>query len=240
MAKNVAEILILKAVVHKGEVKRVNASELSKHLIAYFPRDPLEKHLLFNLLYWLAEGESLSLDLISRRLGYSREKLDDLLSKLPGVERDSAENIIATAGLTLQETSYPMDSEKCRIYAQSGLDAIVVPTLLLTKIGIEYRCPDDPVAVHLRFGFDQAFALQPDQAVISFPSRKNIAKCLRENRSEFRLFPTPDSARRWLWQHTDGVILTVKNVFVAAVTLRRSLMDSNTSMLTSTQGTEGR
>lgn len=211
----------------------MNAVELSKNLIAYFPSAPLEKHLLFNLLYWLAEGNPLSVDHIGRRLGYSREKVNEILKTLPGVELDSSGSIVSAAGLSVRETSYPMDGEKCRVYAQSALDVVVVPTLLLSKIGVEYHCLDEAASasIYLRFGFDQAFVIQPDQAVISLPSRKNLPKYFEKDRSEFRLFSNPDTAKGWLSQHPDGVILSVKNVFVAAVQLRRSLMDSNTSML---------
>lgn len=205
----------------------MSATELSKRMIACFPTDPIEKHLLFHLLYLLANGSPLSLDHVSRQLAYSTEKLNELLKKLPGVELDSSGSIISVAGLSLHETAYPMDGGKSRIYAQSGFDAIVVPTLLLRKLGIEYHCPENSVSLHLRFCFDQAFALHPEETVISFPSPTNLSTHLRNNRAEFRFFPNPDAARRWLWQNPEGVILSVKNVFEAAVALRRSLMDSS-------------
>ncbi|MGK5088149.1 organomercurial lyase [Bdellovibrionota bacterium FG-2] len=210
----------------------MNILEISKILITFFPKDPLEKHLLLSVVNWLAEGKALPLIDISRHLGYSLEKLIELLNALPKVEFDSTGNLVSIAGMSLYETPYPMDSEKCRLYAQSGLDAVVVPILLLTKMGVSHRAPGAPLSVCLRFGFDQAFTLQPEQTVISFPSRKLTLDHLRASPSEFHLFPNPDTARRWLWQHPEGIILSVRNVFTAAVNLRESLMGSNAWMPT--------
>jgi len=211
----------------------MNAAILAECLIKYYPSEPLKTNLLFYLLNSLSQRQSQSCDQISSRLEYSREKLDELLSAIPAVEMNEAGHIIAVAGLSLLKTSYPIDCNKGRLYAQSGLDAVIVPTLLLTKMSVEHKCLDNHHPVFLRFGFEQAFLPLPDQAVITIPSRKSLFENLKGDHSEFKLFPNPDSARRWLWQHQDGVILSVKNVFVAAVKLRQSLMHSGASMLSS-------
>ena len=209
----------------------MNAANLAECLINYYPSEPLKTNLLFYLLNSLSHRECLSCDQISSRLGYSREKLDELLNTIPAVETNEAGNIISAAGLSLRKTSYLIDCNKGPLYAQSGLDAVIVRTLLLTQMSVEHKCLDNHHPVCLRFGFDQAFMPLPDQAVITIPSRKALLKNLHGNHSEYKLFPNPDSARRWLWQHEDGFILSVKNVFIAAVQLRQSLMRSSTSML---------
>jgi len=211
----------------------MNAEILASLLMKIYPSAPLERDIFFKLLRKICSTSSVSVNDLVREEGYSKKKITEILDRIHFLEMEGSDTIIGVAGISLRETPYSMDCERIRVYARGALDAIIAPTLLLSQVGVNFEEAGSGLLFNFRFGFDQAFSLNHEEAVIGFPSKDSFITDFIQRPLEFKLFSHKGAASQWLGINSDGFLISVKNVFVAAVQLRRSLRDSYSNMLCS-------
>lgn len=200
----------------------MNSTDLAERLSASFPPTDGISTLFPVLLRALAKGRPVSPPALAAALGWSPEKVREVLEQVPSIEFDDAGNVVG-AGLTLRETPHLFEVEGQRLHTWCALDALMFPALIGKTARVSSPCAATGAPIRLTVTSDGVRDLEPPEAVVSLvlpdtTSDVRSSFCVRVN-----FFASAAAAQTWLSAHPGATVARVEDAFQLGQELARRL-----------------
>lgn len=114
----------------------------------------------------LAKGRAVSREVLAASLGWSPERLAELLEYASSTEYDDHGNIVGY-GITLRKTAHAFEVDGRRLYTWCALDTLMFPVLLGKTAAVFSRCASTGVPIVLSVAPYELRFVEPAGVVIS-------------------------------------------------------------------------
>ncbi|MGH3736136.1 MAG: organomercurial lyase [Micromonosporaceae bacterium] len=177
-------------------------------------RDPYLSVALFRLL---AEGAPVSPVRLATRAGRSLDRAGEWLRAANNAVLDQHGDVVAYHGLDLRPTRHQLEVADRILYAWCAADALGMPTLLGSPVGVRSSDPVGGGTVRLSLDADQVREVEPGSAVLSMVRPSSAAGMLEQDEvsgalavcGPINLFTSLESGRRFAEQAGSIVLMTV-------------------------------
>jgi len=155
-----------------------------KELISSFPDEFLrlilkQQKLSVQLYRLLAEGQPVSTERLANDLNFSRDDVNNILNKWPGVYYNEDNYIIGYWGLALPKMSHRFAINGHTLYTWCAWDSLFIPEIINKTAHVESTCPVTGRKIQLTVTTDGIEKLNPASAVMSFVTPESFK--IREN-----------------------------------------------------------
>lgn len=179
---------------------------LAAELTAATPaRNEQEQHLALTVYRLLSAGEPVDRQAVADRAGLTREQVDEMLGRWPGVSSDENQRIVGFHGLSIQPTPHRLTVEGRTLYAWCAWDTLFLPELLGRPAEIHSQCPTTHEPITLTVHGTDITNTNPAETVLSFLHRDEPfdANTITSFCRYIHFFATQAAADEWIAQH-DG------------------------------------
>jgi alkylmercury lyase len=193
----------------------MTAGEITSRLAKAFS-GPLEgSALLGALLPLLAEGKAVAPTALAEALGWTPQRVGELLGRLPKVELDTDGNILGV-GLTLRPTPHVFEVRARRLYTWCALDALIFPAVLGETAHVTSPCAATGAPIRLTVAPDRVESVVPRDAVVSLvlPSVDPDLRASFCKRVHF--FASENAAGAWLRANPGAVVAPIDSAYALA------------------------
>jgi len=198
-------------------MKKLNLDKI----IGFFPDELLklsteEQKISVQLYRHLAEGQTVSIERLSKSLGFSIEAVNNILSKWTGVYYDDAGYIAGYWGLTLKPTSHIIKFNSKVLYTWCAWDSLFIPGIIKKTARVESICPISRDKIRLMITSDGVHELDPSSAVMSFITTETakLQENLIKNFCHFvHLFNSAETASEWISENERAFTLSVDEAY---------------------------
>jgi alkylmercury lyase len=196
-------------------VSSFNIHEFTQTLINKLERSCDKRGVCRQLLKLLAHSRPVAIEEIAATLQMSHDEVAAVHHCFPNIQFNHEGSVIGM-GLTLSPTAHHFHVNGHSLYTWCALDALVYPAILQQTAQVESICPVSGHNIRLVITPDGVAYLEPGNAVISIiiPASSEVCCNIRNafcNHVNF--FSSPEAATRWLSEHENGVILTVREAY---------------------------
>lgn len=159
----------------------------------------------------LAGGRPVTPGRLAARVDRDRRRVADLLTTLPGVERDAEGRVVGFGGLTLRPTPYRLELGRQVLHARCALDGLITAVALDAAAELSANCPVSGQTVRLGVTPEAVVRRAPDTGVLSFrdPTGLDAGQERGLLCAVTRLFAGREAAQRWTARVPPAFILTV-------------------------------
>lgn len=168
-------------------------------------RNEQEQHLALTVYRLLSAGEPVDRQALTDRADVTREQVDEMLGRWPGVFFDENHRIVGFHGLSIQPTPHRLTVERRTLYAWCAWDTLFLPQLLGHPAEIHSQCPTTHEPITLTVHGTDITNTNPPEMVLSFLHRDEPfdANTITSFCRHIHFFATPAAADEWTAQH-DG------------------------------------
>ncbi|GMT49254.1 MAG: alkylmercury (organomercurial) lyase MerB [bacterium] len=146
----------------------ISLNGIVERLFPTFTKLSLEEQKYSLSLYRiLAQGESVSRDMLADTLNISHEKINHFLKDKMGVYYDDHQNIIGYMGLAIPKMTHQFTVNNKTLYTWCAWDSLFIPALLDMTAQVESVCQTTKEPIHISINPDGIANMDPSDAVMS-------------------------------------------------------------------------
>ena len=178
------------------------------------------------LLALLARGEPVTDQQLAAQTSRPVGEVTAILARWPNVHRDGRHRVVAFGGLSLRPTAHDFVVAGRQLFTWCAWDTLFLPALLDAPAEIRSTCPLTKTPVRLRIDAGGIADAEPADLHVTFPAvaTASTASIVESFCCHVHFVAGHHAARRWLRDHPDGRVLSLRDAYevgqLATVSLR--------------------
>lgn len=167
------------------------------------------------LLTLLARGEPVADEQLAAETNRPLGEVTAMLESWPNVHRDGRGAVVAFSGLSLRPTAHHFVVGGRQLFTWCAWDTLFLPALLDEPAEVRSTCPLTGTPVRLRVDAGGIADAEPAELQVTFPpmATTSTASIVKSFCCHVHFVAGPDAARRWLGDHPDGSVLSLRDAY---------------------------
>jgi len=195
----------------------IESTILEQLFIQAFPSvDKTGQQQAMQLYQLLAEGSSVSIDQIAKKINQSPQETEQLLATWTGVSINEQQLIDGFWGVSTKETSHQFSINQKTLYTWCAWDLLFMPVIYQQTISAKTQCPISGQMIELVISPDRIDTVTPETTMITFikPALDKIKEDVTGSFCQYVFFvDSEETGRQWQQQHSDGFLLSMEQGF---------------------------
>jgi alkylmercury lyase len=173
----------------------------------------------------LAKGRAVSREALAASLGWSPERLAELLEYASSTEYDDHGNIVGY-GITLRKTAHAFEVDGRRLYTWCALDTLMFPTLLGKTAAVFSRCASTDAPIILSVAPHELRCVEPAGVVMSLLLPEASRDIRRSFCCNVHYFVSARESSSWISKHPQIRIVGIQDAFRLGRDIAVQLLES--------------
>jgi len=164
----------------------------------------------------LASGQPVPLESIASETGLSRQDVQAILKRWPGVFYDGADRIVGYWGLARGKMTHRFEVNGQTLYTWCAWDSLFIPQILQSSAQVESTCPVTGEKIRLTVAPDRIEKRAPRDVSMSFivPDASGVRENPITNFCHYvHFFMSPEVGGRWCSENDGTFIMSLDDAF---------------------------
>ena len=191
--------------------------EIARAVTGWFPTlTTQEQSISLRLYQMLADGAPVAPEAVAKSLDISRDVVEEVLQKWPGIHYDDDGKVRGYWGLAIPKTGHRFEVDGKTLYAWCAWDTLFMPELIGKSANVESSCPVTKKTIRLTVTPQAVESAKPGDIAVTFllPDAGDDIENIRADFCRFiHFFSSGAAADGWIADHPETFRLSVNEAF---------------------------